>query len=92
VRQPVSGQVITTTTYRQPRDAEQMEDTYTLNLAGNWTFPIRGVVRGRLGVEAANATNQQEIIGINVTNGRPQPGKFAFQAPREIRLQAGITF
>jgi hypothetical protein len=92
VRHPVSGQIITTSTYRQPRDAEQMEDTYTLNLAGNWSFPIKGVVRGRVGVEAANATNEQEIIGINIVNGRPQPGKFAFQAPRELRLQAGITF
>jgi outer membrane receptor protein involved in Fe transport len=92
IQHPVSRQPIATSTYRTPRDANQMEDTFNLNLTGTWTFPIRGAVQGRVGVEAANVTNEQEIISYNVTAGTPSPGKFGIQTPREIRFQAGITF
>jgi hypothetical protein len=69
-----------------------MEDTYTLNLTGWWQFPIAGVWSGRLGVEAVNVTNEQEVISFNLATGQPDAGKQAIQAPREIRLQIGITF
>jgi TonB-dependent receptor-like protein len=85
-------QTISTTTYLEDRDAEQMEDTMTLNLTGYWQFPIRGVVQGRVGVEAVNITDEQEVISINIANGAPDAGKVAYQAPREYRLQVGITF
>ena len=64
----------------------------TLNLTGYWQFPITGVVQGRLGVEAVNVTNEQEVISINFSTGQPDPGKVAYQSPREYRLQIGITF
>lgn len=92
IRHPVSGQTITSTTYTQPRDANQLEDTQTLNLTGHWQFPIKGAFEGRLGVEAVNITDEQEVIGIIVTNGQRLPGRIAFQSPREIRLQVGVTF
>jgi hypothetical protein len=85
-------QTINTTAYREDRDAQQMEDTYTLNLTGYWQFPIKGIVSGRLGVEAVNVTNEQEVISINIASGQPDAGKVAYQAPREYRLQVGITF
>jgi outer membrane receptor protein involved in Fe transport len=69
-----------------------MEDTMTLNLTGYWQFPIAGIVQGRLGVEAINVTNEQEVISINIATGQPDAGKVAYQAPREFRLQVGITF
>src|SRR4029450_12631367 len=62
LRHPVSNQSITTTTYREPRDAQKMEDIFNLNLAADWTFPIKGSVRGSLGAEVANVTDEQEIV------------------------------
>ena len=92
IRHPVSNVAQTTTTYVTPRDANEMEDTYTLNLTGYWEFPIKGQFSGRLGVEAVNVTNEQEIISINLQTGQPDAGKSAIQSPREIRLQVGLTF
>ena len=74
IAHPVSTQRISTTTYRVPRDSEQLEDTYSLNLTGTWTFPIKGRFAGRVGIEAVNVTNEQEVIGINRANGQPLPG------------------
>jgi hypothetical protein len=92
VRHPVSGNLISTTRYEQPLDAEQLEDTFTLNLNGHWRFPIAGQVEGRVGVEAVNITNEQEVIAVNHATGLAEVGKLAFQSPREYRLQVGITF
>ena len=92
VKSPISGQTIATTTYVEPRDAEKLDDTMVLSLTGNWQFPIAGGVSGRVGFEAVNVTNEQELIGINIANGLPQPGRIAYQSPREYRLQVGVTF
>jgi hypothetical protein len=89
---PVSGRSIATTTYREPRDARELEDTYGLNLTGTWSFPIRGTVAGRLGIEVVNVTNEQELISINTGTGQPLPGRIAWEPPREIRAQIGIEF
>jgi hypothetical protein len=92
VRHPVSGNTISTTRYEQPIDANQLEDTMTLNLSGNWQFPIKGQFSGRLGVEAVNVTNEQEVIAINHNTGLAEVGKLAYQQPREYRFQVGLTF
>ncbi len=92
VQHPVSRQRIRTSSYSEPRDAQQMEDTFNLNLTAQWNFPIRGPVQGRIGLEAANVTDEQELIGINRANGRPFPGVAAYQIPREYRLQIGFVF
>ncbi len=89
---PVTGARINTSSYREPRDTNQLEDTHTLNLTGIWDFPLGGRINGRVGVELVNITNEQEIIGINRGNGRQLPGAAALQSPREIRLHAGIRF
>ena len=92
VLHPVSGQAILTTSYRTPRDANQLPDITNLNLAGTWRFPIRGAVKGQLGVELANVTDEQEAILINeltgIVSGRPSD----YQLPREFRLKVGINF
>ena len=92
VAHPVSGQRISTTTYREPRDAQQLEDIFNVNLSVDWTFPIAGQVRGRFGAEAANLTDEQEIVVVNITNGEPSPGVVAYQVPRELRLKIGVSF
>jgi hypothetical protein len=89
---PVSRQTIPTTTYTQSRDAEQLEDTFNVNLSADWTFPIAGTVRGKLGAEVANLTNEQEVIVINLATGNPSPGIAAYQIPREFRVKVGVTF
>jgi hypothetical protein len=89
---PLSAQTITTTTYAQSRDAEQLEDTFNVNLGADWTFPIAKSVRGKVGAEVANLTNEQEVIVINLPTGAPSPGIAAYQIPREFRIKAGITF
>jgi hypothetical protein len=92
VRHPVSTLPITTTTYVQERDAEQLEDTFTVNGTAYWLFPIAGTFQGKVGVEVVNLTDEQEVIGINLATGQPDPGKVAIQAPREYRFQLGVTF
>jgi hypothetical protein len=92
LRSPVSGQTINSTIYLQPRGSEELEDTMTLNLSGHWLFPIAAQFKGRVGVEAVNVTNEQEVISINSTTGLRDAGKQAFQAPREYRFQVGVTF
>ena len=89
---PDSGKTIRTTSYRQPRDAEQLEDTFVVNLTGTWTFPLGPRFNARVGIEVTNVTDEQAIIGVNRANGQPLPGVAAFQAPREVRGQVGITF
>ncbi len=89
---PVSGQLINTTTYSQGRDSEQLEDTFNLNLNADWTFPIAGGVRGKLGAEVANVTDEQEAIVVNLTTGAIAPGVSSYQTPREFRVKAGISF
>jgi hypothetical protein len=64
----------------------------TLNLTGYWQFPIAAQFSGRVGIEAVNITNEQEVIGINHATGLRETGKLAFQVPREYRLQIGVTF
>ena len=92
VSHPVSGQSIKTTTYIEPRDANQLPEEVNLNLTGQWNFPIKGSARGRIGLEAFNITDQQRMVGINRANGKPFPGIAAYQHPREYRLQIGVTF
>ncbi len=92
VAHPQSGQRIRTTSYREPRDANKLEDTIELSLTGSWNFPITGRVQGRVAIEAVNLNNDQELVGINRANGMPIPGVTAYQMPREIRGQIGIQF
>ena len=89
---PTSGQRIITSTYREPRDARQLEDTFSLNLSADWTFPLRSSLRGRLGVELTNLTDEQEVVRVNIINGRPVSGIRAYQLPRELRVVLGIEF
>ena len=63
-----------------------------INLSGHWPFPIAGSSRGKVGAEAVNVTNEQELIGIEILTGLPINGKLAYQAPREYRFQVGVTF
>ena len=89
---PVTGARINTSSYREPRDVNQLEDTHTVNLTGMWDFPLGGRIHGRVGLELVNITNAQEIIGINRANGRQLPGTAALQSPREYRIHVGIRF
>ena len=92
VRHPVSGQIINTSTYTEPRDQNQLEDTFSVNLTAEWSFPIHGSVRAKIGGEVSNLTDEQEVVDINIATGDPTPGIIAYQVPREFRLRAGISF
>jgi hypothetical protein len=89
---PTSGQTITTSTYTEPRDANQLEDTYQVSFSADWSFPIAGDVRGKVGGEVSNVTNEQEVVVINLASGQPSPGIIAYEVPREFRLTVGVTF
>jgi hypothetical protein len=89
---PVSFQAISTTTYLEPRDTQQLEHSFSLNLTADWSFPIAGSVRGEIGAEVANVTDEQEVVVINQANGAPAPGIAAFQLPRELRVKLGVSF
>ena len=77
---------------REPRDANQLEDTFNVNLTADWSFPIHGSVRAKIGGEVSNLTDEQEVVDINIATGDPTPGIIAYQVPREFRLRAGISF
>jgi hypothetical protein len=92
LRAPNGTATITTTRYTQPRDANELEDVFALNLTGAWDFPIKGRVAGNLRAEVANVTDEQEQIAVNLANGQPIPVRQSYQKPRELRLLAGVRF
>lgn len=92
VRHPVSGQTITTTTLRETRGTNKLDDFFTLNLNATYQFPIRGGVQGIIGGEVANVTNEQALVLINTRNGRPQTSLSTYQLTREFRLKVGVRF
>ena len=92
VRHPVSGQTITTTTLRDQRGTNRLDDFFTLNLNATYQFPIRGGVQGIIGGEVANVTNEQALILINTRNGNPVGSLDTYQYTREFRLKVGIRF
>ena len=49
-------------------------------------------MRGRIGAEVANATDEQEVVAINVATGEPSAGIVAYQVPRELRVKLGVSF
>ena len=58
-----------------------------------WSFPIKGPVEGQLGFEAANITDQQEVVEIETdTLAAHQLGRLPGSVPREFRLKVGIRF
>jgi hypothetical protein len=89
---PISGETIDSTTYLEPNDAHQMADTFGLSLVADWSFPIANRVRGKVGVEVANATDEQEAVAVNVATGEPSGGVVAYQVPRELRVELGVSF
>ncbi len=92
VRHPVSGQTITTTTLRDQRGANRLDDFFTLNLNATYQFPIRGGVQGIIGGEVANVTDEQAQILINTRNGNPLGSLDTYQYTREFRLKVGVRF
>ena len=92
VAHPVSGQTIRTSTFREPRGSQQMEDFWNLNLSVTYQFPIAGSVQGSIGGEVANATNEQAVVRINERTGRPHSSVASHQYPREYRLKVGFRF
>ena len=89
---PVSGQTINTTTFREQRGTQQLEDLSNLNLGATYQFPIRGGVQGIIGGEVANVTNEQANTRINARSGRIPNSLLSFQLPREYRLKVGFRF
>lgn len=92
VAHPVTGLEIDTVTFTAPRDGQQLDDIYTLDLSAMWTFPIRGRVEGTLGFEAANVTDEQKVLQVDTNTLAPINSLAAWQLPREFRLKAGFRF
>jgi TonB dependent receptor/Carboxypeptidase regulatory-like domain len=89
---PTGVATIATTRYAQPRDANELEDTYALNLTAAWEFPIAGRVEGSLRAEAANVTDEQEQIAVSLATGQPIAVRQSYQKPRELRAVVGVRF
>ena len=92
VRHPVSNQAITTSTYREPSDANRLPDTWTIDLSTMYSVAMAGDVRVKLGFEVANLTDNQEPTIINQSTGRPNAQVAWYQRPREFRLKVGLSF
>jgi len=92
VRHPVSGQTITTSTYREPSDANRLPDTWTVDLSLMYSVAMVGNVRAKIGFDLANATDSQEPVTINTSTGRPNARVSSYQRPREFRLKVGFSF
>ena len=92
VRHPVSGQPITTSTFREPAGTHRLPDTLTVDLALMYSIATAGNVRAKIGFDLANATDSQEPIAINTQTGRPTPRVASYQRPREFRLKVGFSF
>ena len=92
VAHPTTGVEIDTVTRLAPRDGMQLDDIYTLNGSVVWFFPIRGSIKGQLGFEAANLTDEQGVLFVNPRTLEPISTVTAWQLPREFRLKAGFRF
>ena len=102
---PVSDEVIRSSRFVEPRDARRLQDERWLHLSLAWSGPVlggrqssggrRGRISGlrpEIGIEVANLTDEQVVLGINGNTGEPLPGVRALQAPREVRVWAGVRF
>ncbi len=89
---PVSGQRIRTTGPTEARDANSLEDYFTLNLNATYQFPIGGKFQGIIGAEASNITDESDQTRVNIRNGNPNNTVDAFTLPREFRLKLGLRF
>ena len=83
---------IFTTRYTEPRDHNELPDTYTLDLTAAWELPIASRVSASLRVELVNATDEQEQIAVSDETGEPIRVPQSYQTPREVRLVAGVRF
>ena len=89
---PVSGARINTWAYSEPRDLNQLNETFTLGVAAGWDFPIAGAFGGKVGFEISNVTDEQDQVRVNLRNGRASSSAGGYLIPREFRLKLGITF
>ncbi len=92
IAHPVTGLDVQTTTFTAPRDGQQLEEIFTLDISAMWSFPIKGPVEGQLGFEVANVTDEQEVLEIDTITLAPINSLIAWQVPREFRLKVGIRF
>lgn len=92
VRHPVSGQTITTSTFREPAGSHRLPETWTVDLSLMYSIAMAGNVRAKIGFDLANATDNQEPISINTQTGRPRARVSSYQRPREFRLKVGFSF
>jgi hypothetical protein len=92
LRSSATSATILTTRYAEPRDANELPDTYTLHLTAAWELPITQRIAGSLRVELVNATDEQEQIAVSLETGRPVPVPQSYQMPRELRFVLGIRF
>jgi len=92
VRHPVSGQTITTSTFREPSDANRLPDSWTFDLSVMYSVAMASNVRAKIGFDLANLTDNQEPININLSSGRPRARVSDYQRPREFRLKLGFSF
>jgi hypothetical protein len=83
---------INTTRYIEPRDLRTLPETMTLNLNLGWAFPLVKSLEGTLRVEAANVTDEQEALAVNLATGQVIQARASYQNPRELRLVAGLKF
>ena len=90
LRSPVSGQTISTTTYLEPRDAEQLEDTMTLNLSGHWQFPIKGLVSGT-GRSGGREHHQRAGGDRHQLPDRPTPGRASSRTRRRASIASSLA-
>lgn len=92
VRHPVSGQPITTSTFREPAGTHRLPDTLTVDLSLMYSVAMAGNVRAKIGFDLANAADSQEPISINTQTGVPRARVSSYQRPREFRLKVGFSF
>jgi hypothetical protein len=80
--------------FQEPRGSNRTPSQKELNLNVEWQFPIFKGLEGGLMVEALNVTNEQVLIGtlgLDV-RGVPAANSANYQRPRQIRIQARLTF
>ena len=73
LRASPASATIFTTRYTEPRDHNELPDTYTLDLTAAWELPIASRVSASLRVELVNATDEQEQIAVSDETGEPIP-------------------
>ncbi len=82
----------TTTLFVEPRGSREIGSIWWANLNLAWKFPLGSRANGDLRLEATNIDNQQDLVGVSESQGRPLASKRYWAQPTKYTLTTAFRF